>query len=405
MSFWNRLFRPPKPDRFSRLVRKVFQASGVASRIQYDPEHFKLTIEEGQSPKVVFLSNMYQEYCKAPFGKRLEIIQRYARAFTSQAARLPDSLDEARPNLLPHLRDRAFHGITRLQLELQGVELHPIPTRLFTDHLAFELVYDCPEHVMSVPVDQLEHWGITLDEALAIARDNLWKISNQEFLKVQPGLFASPWHDAHDASRLLLHDLIWQLPVKGDHIAMVPHRDLLLVTGSDDEAGLLKMAQIAASEMNGTRLVSGIPVHLRGTTWEPFIPGDDHPAASHLRHLRLEMTARDYEQQKQILEELHKKQRKDIFVASCMIMQPPWAQELLFSVWPEGVDTLLPHTDHVALYAEWLPKGTQHQMPEWDRVAGIAGELMQPMGLYPERYRVQSFPTREQLARLGVFEQ
>ena len=37
---------------------------------------------------------------------------------------------------------------------------------------------------------------------------------------------------------------------------------------------------------------------------------------------------------------------------------------------------------------------------EWDRVVEVAGELMVPQGMYPERYRVAGFPTDEQLAAL-----
>jgi hypothetical protein len=405
MSIWNRLFRPPKPDGFSRLVTKVLRASGIKTQVDYDPEHFKLTIHEGPSPRVLFLGNMYHDYCKAPVRERRGIIARYIRCVSTVGSEVPDGFDDARSHLFPHVRDRAFHGVTRLQSEAQGFELQPIPTKLLTEQLSIELVYDSPDHLMTVSSDHLNTWGITLDEGLAIGRDNLWKISNQEFLKIQPGLFASPWHDAHDASRLILHDLIWQLPVKGEHVAMVPHRDLLLVTGTDDEVGLAKMAEIAAIEMNGNRVVSAIPVRLHGTTWQPFIPSPDHPAGSSLRRLRLEMLARDYEQQKQVLEELHEKQDKAVFVASCMCMQEPGGQELLFSVWSEGIDTLLPRTDHVALYAEWLPKGAARRMPTWAEAEAVAGELMAPAGLYPERYLVRGFPSREQLVKLGVLEQ
>lgn len=37
----------------------------------------------------------------------------------------------------------------------------------------------------------------------------------------------------------------------------------------------------------------------------------------------------------------------------------------------------------------------------WDRVLRVVGALMEPQGLYPERYRVRSFPSDEQLTDLG----
>ena len=78
--------------------------------------------------------------------------------------------------------------------------------------------------VMSVSFDQLSDWGVTLDEALAIARENLWKMSNEPFSEVAPGVYFAEWGDAFDAARMFLHDLIWQLKVSGDHVVVIPAR-------------------------------------------------------------------------------------------------------------------------------------------------------------------------------------
>jgi len=37
----------------------------------------------------------------------------------------------------------------------------------------------------------------------------------------------------------------------------------------------------------------------------------------------------------------------------------------------------------------------------WQQVRDIVGDLMQPLGTYPERYRVVAFPNSEQLAAIG----
>jgi hypothetical protein len=37
---------------------------------------------------------------------------------------------------------------------------------------------------------------------------------------------------------------------------------------------------------------------------------------------------------------------------------------------------------------------------EWDRVREVVGDLIEPLGVYPERYRVRSFPTSEQLREI-----
>ena len=85
-------------------------------------------------------------------------------------------------------------------------------------------------------------------------------------------LYVSPWRDRYDASRLFLDDLIWQLKVKGDHVAMAPQPKVLLVAASEDEPSLVKMAEIAANELKGNRPLTGIAARLHGDTWETHVP-------------------------------------------------------------------------------------------------------------------------------------
>ena len=40
-------------------------------------------------------------------------------------------------------------------------------------------------------------------------------------------------------------------------------------------------------------------------------------------------------------------------------------------------------------------------MAAWEKVVEVVGHLMTPQGMYPERFRVETFPTAEQLAAMG----
>ena len=55
--------------------------------------------------------------------------------------------------------------------------------------------------------------------------NNQSEISQENFTCPAPGVWASPWRDNYDASRLVLLDLIRRHKVKGDYVAMVPNRD------------------------------------------------------------------------------------------------------------------------------------------------------------------------------------
>ena len=59
---------------------------------------------------------------------------------------------------------------------------------------------------------------------------------------------------------------------------------------------------------------------------------------------------------------------------------------------------VLPQVDTVAFMRE--PEGEPVMAP-WDRVVEVAGDLMVPLDIYPERWRVMEFPGEGQLRVLS----
>jgi hypothetical protein len=195
-----------------------------------------------------------------------------------------------------------------------------------------------------------------------------------------------------------LLDLIRQLEVKGEHIAMVPHRDSLLITGSDDIEGLGMMAQFAEDAFEHPRFISCTALRLDGDEWVSWLPPIDHPHFSKFRLLEIKSLYQDYEVQKELLDALHEKEGTDIFVAKYNPAEDKSGTVYTYSVWSDGVDTLLPKTNRVIFFREGedvLATG------DWEGVEQVAGHLMEPTDMYPPRYRVREFPTDEQLAKIG----
>jgi len=87
-----------------------------------------------------------------------------------------------------------------------------------------------------------------------------------------PGVWVSPWRDDHDAARLLLPEVIQHHPVKGDTIALIPNRNTLILTGSQDEAGLAQMAAMGKKIGDHPTALSRIPLRYDGKHWLPFLP-------------------------------------------------------------------------------------------------------------------------------------
>jgi hypothetical protein len=350
----------------------------------------------------MFLDNLYAEYCSVVESERDAVLQQSVRSWFAAEKTIPDDLEDASHDLLPAIRTRGYLASAGLLAATDSKHLPELPPhRVIGEDLAITLVYDLPETMATINQDVLDKWGITLYEALEIARDNLAKLPCQ-FIgpKEGDGIYLSATNDNYDASRLLLLDAIRQMKVKGDYVAMVPNRDVLIVTGSEDETGLKGMLALARDALQKPRPMTARALRLDGDEWVPWLPESSHSLHADFWMLATQSRGTDYNEQKQLLEELHKKTGEDIFVASFSAMQnQDTGQVTTYCIWPQNVLTLLPRTDKIAFMRTPQDKPT---LVAWDRAAEILGDMMTPMNIYPERYKVNGFPTDEQLTAMGA---
>lgn len=401
MAFWHRWIGRPDRDVFARMLVDSVRRSGPSLPIAYDPESFKLELGEGAGRQLYFLANAYREFCDASASRRGAVLARWTRMI-QRTDETPSSWDELRPNLLPRLRDRAHYALVPLRLRLQGMDPPEYAARPVAEHLALGLVHDLPESVAELPASQFADWGVPLDEAYAVARQNLERLSREPFERIARGVFASPWHDSHDASRLVLADVVRRLGVRGTPVAMVPSRDALLVTGADDVEGLGVLASVTEKLLEQPRPLSGIPVWLDDDGWRPFLPDDEHPHAQAFARLRVGSILRDYAEQKSLLDTLHERDGIDLFVASYTAVQHRHTGRVAsFCAWTRGVDALLPRTDDVVLTdPDETDEARRFLRVPWTELTAVAGAKMEALDLYPPRWRVTRFPDAAELEAL-----
>jgi hypothetical protein len=401
MNSFDNFARPPSKDRFARLVADAVRRAGEAAEVRYDPGEFRLTAE-GEGKQIFNLENAYREYCAAEPGQRRGLLRHFVRSWFAHHKGVPEKFEDVHPDLLPVVRGRRYYEVTRLQLRADGMDDPGCPYRTVAEHLAVGLGYDLPESIVQVRQANLDGWAVGFEQALAAACDNLRGLSRQPLEPAGPGVWRSPWRDNHDAARLMLTDLIRAHEVRGDPVAMVPNRDTLLLAGADDGAGLARLAGLAEQAAEHPRFLSGAAVRLRGDSWEPFLPAPDHPLHPRFRSLLVKSLARDYADQKEALDALNAKPGEDVFVASFSLLQQKGTGLIRsYCVWSEGVDSLLPRTDDVALCrVKGRDDGEVVGFFPWERLEAVAGGLRRRADLYPERYRVAGFPDGEQLAAL-----
>jgi hypothetical protein len=383
---------PPTQDEFARLVTDCIREAGETGDIVYDPERFCLSPGD-KDGTVLFLGNAYKEYCSAPEPRRPQVLQRYVRSWFIGAITLPEAFDDVHPDLLPIVRRRSYFDLARANMGQNAV----LPHQVLGEHLAVGLAYDLPQAMRSISQDDLDAWGVTFYEALEAARHSLTQLEHA-FIgpKEGEGVYLSAARDSYDSSRLILLDLIRRLRVAGDFVAMVPNPDTLIVTGSDDLDGLQGMLGLAMNALQQPRPISGIAVRLDGDDWVPWLPDPSHPLFSEFKGLQLQSLGMDYAGQKEMLDATT---GEDIFVASFSIVQHlETGHFMTYCIWQKDVLALLPRTDTIAFTQE----GKDPLMAEWDRVVAVAGNLMEPLDIYPERFQVSQFPTEEQLAAMGA---
>ncbi len=370
----------------------------MTGEISYDPEEFEISVA-GEIKSVLFLGNAYREYCSFSQEDRPKSLRRFVRGWLDAHKTTPEEYADVQPDILPAVRSRSFFESARLRMVIGGDEDTFLQYQTIGDDLGLGLVYDMPDSMKPISNKEIELWGVTFYDALAAARDNLRQLPPRIIgPKEGQGIYVFTTNDGYDCSRLIILDLIRQFQVKGNYIAMVPGREMLIVAGSEDTPGLKAMVALTKKAFEQPRTVSGVALRLVGDEWVSWMPEANHPLYDDFRALRIQSFGQDYAEQKELLDELHEKTGEDVFVASYSVMQHKGSgYRTSYCVWTKGMVSLLPHTERIVLGGE----DQEPVMAQWDKVVEVVGDLMEAVDIYPPRYRVREFPTEEQFRALG----
>jgi uncharacterized protein YtpQ (UPF0354 family) len=395
MGFFDRFFGPPSEDKFAKIMTRALRRAGDDRETTYDKAEFRLLhSKDGKAAGVTNLRNLYTEYCNAPKSARDALLARTCKGLLN-SMEIPDDFDDVRPDLLPTVRTRSMLDVLRLDAEIAGGQSIDVPWLPLTDHLVVCLVYDLPSSMRFVSQENLDTWGVTLDEAVEVARKNLEE-HECSVMALGEKLFILENGDAYDGTRILMTDLIGRFELAGEPIALPITRDCLMVAGSQDIEGLNLMLALAQEKTGNARPLCPIPIHLVDEKWESWLLPSNHVHFHKFKELELSYLASQYGDQKHLMDKRNEMVEHDVFVASFTVTQR--GENLRsFGVWSKTVTTWLPKTDYVALYD---PETQQSHFVPWQTLQEIAGDLMKPLDYYPPRFLVDGFPTNEQIANM-----
>lgn len=316
-------------------------------------------------------------------------------AYLAPPQRGPITLGEALPWLLPKVRPRFLYEAMALETGRPAPAHQPM-----AGAYAVSLVVAHPDGELDVGQTDLDRWNAGFEPLLQRARVNLAARSGvDDFHGHGPGRYRSTWRDNLDGSRLLLPGLLRQLPLRGEPVALLPNRDTLLVVGSEDPDGLHWALRAAMDFLDeDPEALDGCPLRLRHFLWEPFQAPDDQafrPLLARIRHRRL---LAEYGRQKRLLD--HRLAGSGVTVAPFQLEPVPGGSAHSFTVWsPSMGETWLPRTDQVRLSWDRERERNPAWVP-WDRLEARLGPLLEPVGLFPERYRFTAPPEPGRLEAL-----
>lgn len=386
-------FGPPTRDQFARAMIAEFRRAGDVREYQYDKAEFRLTTADGG---IVNLTNMFQEFAQLPRRDRKAHLRELAQGLVSSIDELPESFEEARPNLRPKVWTRGTFAALELKQRLQDGKPVDTPRYQLGSHFVTTVVYDMPTSMRTLSTEDFDKWGVSYYEAMEIACENLAETSIA-FSQIGDGFHSAVSGDNYDSSRILLTDKVMSWSVAGDHVAMIPQRDALYVTGSEDDVGLKIMLSLTEATLRDeARPLCPIPLRFVDGEWEDWMVPRAHELFPQFRELESSFLGDLYAEQKALLEAIHEKEGIDIFVASFSGIRTETGRVITYCVWTDGIESLLPKTDLIMV-------GSESAAYEWDRVVDVAGHLLEPMeDLYPVRYRVSQVPTDEELRTIGA---
>lgn len=397
-------------DEFANVCANVLKARGEVRPIALDQARDRLVVGEAPGPvSFIHLVHARTEWEAAPLGGRPRVLHR--RFWSSIQTPSTATQEQVLRGVLPRVRDRAWFSAVRRQAELElgadesAIDEAMLPFQAINDELAAHLAYELPSSVTEIGPDRLKAWGLTFEQLYERAKENLRAASHAPWEEGAPGVFVSPFHDSLDATRVVLPELFTALPLKGKPVFIAPTHDIVFVTGDEDPEGLQQIAVWTEEALLEPRAHTAIAFRLVDGAWERWLPAKGHPAFAKLKLLALQTTASAYSRQKEVLEALLESNGHEILVATLRAFRAPTGDVFTACAWQDGLEALLPQTDRID-FVRPGPGNTPSSAKVWSTTFEIArktlGELMQPIGDLPERWRVKGFPTDSQLEQMAL---
>ncbi|HEX5756383.1 MAG TPA: hypothetical protein VFY12_08525 [Arenimonas sp.] len=399
MSFLTWLgFKPTAADLAHAMLKQL-------RRLGHSDWHYLAASNELRNDRdaVVHLGNLALEYRQAPRGQRRALVEKYCSIADGLAKEVPKLWTMAQGAIYPILRSRWDQPLFALHVRAQGHAPRSYSSRPLADSLCIRLVYDFGAGLAHIDDELIDTWGQSFESALEAAVANLRALESPRWHAVDDGVYQLQSDVSYEESFVLLDRVRAALPFADSAVFIACNRGVLLAASGADDAALLRMIALAEQSLHERPWPQSPELITQGDNgWQTFAAEGE--AAMRAQELMTQDRARIYDEQKYALEQIHEATEEDVFVASCSLLRRDQDAGALrsWSTWSDGVLTLLPQSDLVALARNLDRDGDPDVLfVSWDKLQQVCAARLTAEPLDPPRYRTDGFPSQEEWERLA----
>jgi hypothetical protein len=394
-------FRGSKNERIAKRLIEEFRALGEMRRTEFDAAEALVYLlgDDGKRVGTVNLYHLRHELERSPKSEHDAIYRRYGSGALAVGEDRPENFEQVRGRLGILLKDATYPAFLDLlnRVEHGAEKEDPLVWRLIAADVIACCIDENDSGLHFLKQSDLHRWKVDAEEVFAQAITN---VRSRDFERGSSGsahFFNAP--DSYIAARILCEEQIRALPLRGLPVAVVPDRDTLFIVGSEDEEGLAALARLVARQLTeASRHITARPLVLTPQGWREFEP----PASSRsaFGNVARQLDGSRWDDYASSLEKDLAARGEDVFVAKLSVLEKAGEEAYFTSiVWSKDVDSILPVADRVHFFeAEREPI----RVASWADVMRVMGSVMQKMDGQPERYRVNAFPSSEQLVAMGA---
>ncbi|BCZ24277.1 hypothetical protein [Mycobacterium senriense] len=311
---------------------------------------------------------------------------------TEQPPTPPMDWAEAQPLLRPVLRPQSYvNGLVNT-----GAQPWVRPVFPFINEM---VVVDLPTVRTIVSPAETGAWGITGDQAFAVARENL-SARQQAFQPGEKYLMKDADGGTYIDSMILATGWLGALAVAGGPRPLVffPGDGVLLLgtDAPDNAADLFEVAE--QMYLDAEQPISPQGYTIGGSIIAPFDQAGPHPLRGLALRARTLLATTEYTHQVEFLREHYERELFPQYVGDAQMIETAWGRRTN-AVWGQGIPWELPQTDYVTFLVGDPSNVSDKFTVPFPTVVDAVG-ILPVAGINPVRYRAEDWPTPELLATL-----